>query len=197
MAVDTPVPLGLKKMREENLKKGILSKEGVEAFNCILSTPLPQVIVSTTDLRARFAQSVQRESLADAEQLSMTVSEETASRHSRPNLSHTYVAPETEMQQTIAEVWQELLGIDQVGIYDNFFDLGGHSLLATQVMAQLEKKMGLHINRTELMFQTLGQLAAACEERMDQIQRSEPEGLIRKLSHAIRNAVSHRVDDRN
>jgi acyl transferase domain-containing protein/acyl carrier protein len=195
MAVDTPVSLGLKKIREENLKKGILSKEGVDAFSRILSTPLPQVIVSTTDLRARFAQSLRPESLPDAEQLSKTISQESASHHSRPNLSSTYVAPETEMQQTIAEIWQELLGIDQVGIYDNFFDLGGHSLLATQVMAQLEKKLGLHINRTELMFQTLGQLAAACEERTDQIQRSEPEGLIRKLSHAIRNAVSPRADD--
>jgi malonyl CoA-acyl carrier protein transacylase/acyl carrier protein len=190
MAVDIPVPLGLQKVREENLKKGILSKEGVDAFNRILSTPLPQVLVSTRDLRARVAQSVQAESLPDTEQLSKAISQEPASRHSRPNLSNTYVAPETEMQQTIAEVWQELLGIDQVGIYDNFFDLGGHSLLATQVIAQLEKKLALRINRTELMFQTLGQLATACEERMDQLQRSEPEGLIQKLSHAIRNAVS-------
>jgi acyl transferase domain-containing protein/acyl carrier protein len=191
MAVDTPVPLGLKKMREENLQKGILSTEGVDVFNRILSTALPQVIVSTRDLRARF---VQPEPPPDTEQLSKTVSQEPASRHSRPNLSTTYVAPETEMQQAIAEVWQELLGIDQVGIYDNFFDLGGHSLLATQVIAQLEKKLALRINRTELMFQTLGQLAAACEEKMGQT-RSEPEGFIRKLSHAIKNAVSPRVDD--
>jgi acyl carrier protein len=99
------------------------------------------------------------------------------------------------MQQTIAEVWQELLGIDQVGIYDNFFDLGGHSLLATQVLARLEKKLALRLNRTELMFQTLGQLAAACEEKMDKTQRSAPEGLIQKLSHAIRKAVSPRADD--
>jgi acyl transferase domain-containing protein/acyl carrier protein len=196
MAVDIPVPLGLKKIREENLKKGILSKEGVDAFNRVLSTLLPQAVVSTRDLRARFAQSVQFESRSDTEPPSEATFAEPASRHSRPNLSNTFVAPETAMQQAIAETWQELLGIDQVGIYDNFFDLGGHSLLATQVMAQLEKKLGLHINRTELMFQTLGQLAAACEERMDQLQRSEPEGLIQKLSHAIRNAVSHRVDDR-
>jgi acyl transferase domain-containing protein len=197
MAVDIPAPVGLKKAREENLKQGILSNEGVDVFNRILSAPLPQVVVSTRDLRIRLAQPDQLESPTDAEQSSKTVSEEPASRHSRPNLSNTYVAPETEMQQTIAEVWQELLGIDQVGIYDNFFDLGGHSLLATQVLAQLEKKLALRINRTELMFQTLGQLAAACEEKMDQIQKPEPEGLIRKLSHAIRNAVSPRVDDRD
>jgi len=195
MAVDTPAPVGLKKAREENLKKGILSKEGVDAFNRILSTPLSQVILSTRDLLARFAQSVEPESLPDTEQSSKTISEEPAARHSRPNLSNTYAAPETEMQQTIAEVWQELLGIDQVGIYDNFFDLGGHSLLATQVLARLEKKLTLSINRTELMFQTLGQLAAACEEKMDKTQRSAPEGLIQKLSHAIRKAVSPKADD--
>ena len=195
MAVDTPVPLGLKKSREENLKKGILSKEGVDAFNRILFTPLPQVVVSTRDLRSRFTQIVQAGSPADKEQLSKAISEEPGSRHSRPNLSNTYVAPETELQKTIAEIWQELLGIGEVGIYDNFFDLGGHSLLATQVIAQLEKKLGLHINRTEIMFQTLGQLAAACEERMDQPQRSAPGGLIQKLSHAIRKAVSPRADD--
>ncbi|MGH7928175.1 MAG: phosphopantetheine-binding protein, partial [Candidatus Binatia bacterium] len=162
-----------------------------------LSMLLPQVVVSTRDLRARFSQCAQPESLPDAEQSSKAISDEIAPHHSRPNLSNTYVAPESEMQRTIAAVWQELLGIDEVGIYDNFFDLGGHSLLATQVIAQLEKKLALRINRTELMFQTLGQLAAACEQGMEQIQRPEPESLIRKLSHAIRNTVSSRIDDRN
>jgi NAD(P)-dependent dehydrogenase (short-subunit alcohol dehydrogenase family)/acyl carrier protein len=196
MAVNTPVPLGFKKVREENLRTGISSQEGVEAFSRILSTSLPQVIVSTRDLRARFTQSAQVASTPDEEHLG-TASAEPVPRHSRPNLANNYAAPETELQQTIAEIWQELLGIDEVGIYDNFFDLGGHSLLATRVIAQLEKKLGLRTNRTELMFQTLGQLAAACEERMDQLRRPEPEGLMQKLSHAIRNAVSPRVDNQS
>lgn len=192
MAVETPVPLALKKTREEILKKGISSSEGVDAFRRILSTRLPQIVVATKDLRSMFDQSNKAATLFDVEQLSDAQPEELSSRHSRPNVSGTYVAPETEMQQIIAEIWQELLGIDEVGIYDNFFDLGGHSLLATQVIARLEKKLALRINRTELMFQTLGQLAAACEERMDHVQLSEPKGLIQKLSHAIKNAVSPR-----
>jgi len=57
-------------------------------------------------------------------------------------------------------------------VYDNFFDLGGHSLLAMQVIAELEEKLGLRSNPRELMFQTLGQLAAACDERLHALEPS-------------------------
>ncbi|EGJ29404.1 MULTISPECIES: non-ribosomal peptide synthetase [Moorena] len=48
-----------------------------------------------------------------------------------------YVAPETETQKVLAGIWAEVLGIEKVGIHDNFFDLGGHSLLATQVVSRI------------------------------------------------------------
>ncbi|GAX38399.1 non-ribosomal peptide synthetase [Nodularia sp. NIES-3585] len=63
-----------------------------------------------------------------------------------------YVAPETELQQTIASTWQTLLGIEKVSINDNFFDLGGHSLLISQVNAQLREKLHRDISVVE-MFQ--------------------------------------------
>ena len=51
-----------------------------------------------------------------------------------------YVAPRNEVEEMISEVWQELLGIDCVGVHDNFFtQLGGHSLLATQVASRLRQ----------------------------------------------------------
>ena len=53
--------------------------------------------------------------------------------------SQEYVAPETDMQAQLAEIWQDLLGIDQVGIYDNFFELGGHSLLAVRQIAGIQE----------------------------------------------------------
>ncbi|MFQ5681991.1 MAG: AMP-binding protein [Candidatus Binatia bacterium] len=58
---------------------------------------------------------------------------------SRPNLNGTFVAPHTPVEVTVAGVWAEVLGLDQVGIYDNFFDLGGHSLNATQVISRVIK----------------------------------------------------------
>ena len=48
-----------------------------------------------------------------------------------------YVAPVTEIEKKLAGIWQELLGVERVGIYDNFFELGGHSLLATQVISKI------------------------------------------------------------
>ncbi len=56
----------------------------------------------------------------------------------RPELDVAYVAPVTAVQKTIANVWADLLGIDRVGLDDNFFDLGGNSLLSIQGVAQLE-----------------------------------------------------------
>jgi acyl carrier protein len=60
-----------------------------------------------------------------------------ASLLSRPNLQTIYVAASNELEQRIAEIWQKLLGLEPVGIFDNFFDLGGNSLLGTQLVAQL------------------------------------------------------------
>jgi amino acid adenylation domain-containing protein len=56
----------------------------------------------------------------------------------RPELEPAYVPPSSEMEQTIATVWQEVLHLENVGIHDNFFDLGGHSLLIAQVHRQLQ-----------------------------------------------------------
>ncbi|WP_293076054.1 non-ribosomal peptide synthetase [Okeania sp. SIO3B5] len=53
-----------------------------------------------------------------------------------------YVAPETETQKILAEIWAEVLGIEQIGIHDNFFDLGGHSLRATQVVSRVRQGFG-------------------------------------------------------
>lgn len=55
----------------------------------------------------------------------------------RLELSIDYVAPRNEDEQLVADVWQSMLMIDRVGVYDDFFELGGHSLLAMRVMARL------------------------------------------------------------
>lgn len=53
-----------------------------------------------------------------------------------------YVAPRTDVEKLVADIWSEFLEIDKVGIYDNFFELGGHSLIAVQVMTRIEKLTG-------------------------------------------------------
>lgn len=49
-----------------------------------------------------------------------------------------YVAPASDLERTLAQVWAEVLGVEQVGATDNFFDLGGHSLLATRIASRVQ-----------------------------------------------------------
>jgi acyl carrier protein len=64
----------------------------------------------------------------------------------RPEIAR-YVAPRTAVEATLAQIWREVLRLDQVGVEDNFFELGGHSLLAMRVLIQvrelLTSRMGL------------------------------------------------------
>lgn len=55
----------------------------------------------------------------------------------RPEMEATYIAPRNPVEEVIASIWAQILGLEQVGINDNFFDLGGHSLLATQLISRL------------------------------------------------------------
>ena len=60
-------------------------------------------------------------------------------RRSVPELTESFVAARTPIEERLAGIWSKLLGLNQVGIRDNFFDLGGHSLLAVRLFAEIEK----------------------------------------------------------
>jgi acyl transferase domain-containing protein len=103
--------------------------EGGQAFERILSfCTSNQIIVSTADLQARLKRWLGNEPPQ-------------RERHARPNLLTPYVAPTTDLERTLAEVWQETLGIEKVGIDDNFFDFGGDSLIAVKTITRLEKTL--------------------------------------------------------
>jgi acyl carrier protein len=74
------------------------------------------------------------------------------------------VAPETEIQKNLAEIWIEVLGIEQIGIEDNFFEMGGHSLLATGVLSRIRSKFGVSVPlRTIFETPTIRELASHLE----------------------------------
>ena len=88
--------------------------------------------------------------------------------HARPELRSAYEAPRDETEAAIAAIWQELLGIERVGVHDNFFDLGGHSLLATQVMSRVREALGVDLS-LEALFEapTVGGLAGRVASRTE------------------------------
>ncbi|HZF08613.1 MAG TPA: amino acid adenylation domain-containing protein [Thermoanaerobaculia bacterium] len=68
----------------------------------------------------------------------------------RPDLAASYISPQNECERVIAQIWQEVLGLERVGIHDNFFDLGGHSLLAAEVHGKLRERLGVDFPLLEL-----------------------------------------------
>jgi len=72
-----------------------------------------------------------------------------------------YVAPRDPVEQEIAEIWSELLGVERVGVLDDFFALGGHSLLATQVIMRIRRLHGDVPLRALLAAPTVATLADA------------------------------------
>ena len=86
---------------------------------------------------------------------------ETVALHERPELAQSYVAPRDEMERVIAQIWQEVLGLERVGVHDNFFtDLSGHSLLATQLVSRLRSLFQIEVPLASLFERpTIAQLA--------------------------------------
>jgi len=75
-----------------------------------------------------------------------------------------YVAPRTEAERKVAAAWAEVLGVENVGAHDRFFDLGGHSLLLVRVQALLREAFGQPVPITHLFrYLTVSALAAALD----------------------------------
>ncbi|NEP63327.1 MAG: SDR family oxidoreductase, partial [Symploca sp. SIO2G7] len=155
MALQSEVPEELKPFHEENQKSSISPKEGTESFNRILRYQLPQVIVSGRDLQAAIRQH------RSAQRMEARVRVSPSQQfYPRPNLSNSYVIPRNQVEQTLADIWQQLLGIEKVGIHDNFFELGGDSLLAVQFRNNLQETFNKDFLTTDLFqYPTISDLA--------------------------------------
>ncbi|MBS7234200.1 hypothetical protein KHA90_24670, partial [Flavobacterium psychroterrae] len=63
-----------------------------------------------------------------------------------------YVAPVTDLEIELVKIWQEVLGVETIGITDNFFELGGHSLSATVVINKIMKSLNIEISLRDFLF---------------------------------------------
>ncbi len=170
---------------QEHLQQGITSQEGMEAFSRILAEDIPQIIVSTRNLPKMFSLHENIKNQSTAKNRKNQHNAQTQKSYSRPNLGNAYVAPRNEKEQIIAEIWQDILGIDKVGIYDNFFELGGHSLLATQVTSRLQEALKVELSVRELFAYPIMSDLANFLEKSD---LKPPEKKVSKITAASRES---------
>lgn len=115
-----------------NVTNGIRVAEGARAFEVALTQQSASpLIVSALDPLALREQADRVSAARSGEDSGVTFE--------RPRLSSAYVPPRDAIEQTLCELWQELLGINEVGVHDSFFDLGGHSLIAVRLFARIRK----------------------------------------------------------
>jgi len=146
-------------------------QQGREAFSKALCLGIgPQVAVSTVDLNARIQKWQHR---SDSDSGRMGAARPMPSRHRRPYLNTKYVMPTENRQRILVDIWQDLLGIDQIGIYDNFFELGGDSVVGIQVIGRA-RQAGLKLKPRQLFeSRTIAELAAVAENVKTQEQIDE------------------------
>lgn len=150
---------------------GITPQAGAEVFERIINgLHIPQVIVSTLDLQSRLSQTQQD---LVAQPFTFTAPVKT-SRFPRPALPTAFRPPESELETSIAEIWQSLLGIDAIGMDDNLFELGGDSLLGIQLLSRIRTHFSVDLHPADFFRSpTIASLAALVETKLlDEIEYS-------------------------
>ncbi|WEK03713.1 MAG: SDR family oxidoreductase [Candidatus Devosia phytovorans] len=120
----------------KQVRQGILPHEALDVLERALATGATQPVVSSMDLpglirRADLMASGPRKSGLDFGRST--------------DLDSSFVAPSTTTELRLASFWRELLGIEQIGIDDNFFDIGGHSLVAVRLFRSIRKEFGVDL----------------------------------------------------
>jgi acyl carrier protein len=94
--------------------------------------------------------------------------DDSSARTSREEyLSSPYVAPRTEIEGKLAEIWERIIGVDRIGVTDSYEDLGGSSLLAAAIFVEIEKLFGVKVEMIMLVAApTIEELSLKVEELM-------------------------------
>ncbi|MCC5622906.1 SDR family NAD(P)-dependent oxidoreductase [Nostoc sp. CHAB 5715] len=138
--------------------------EGIEVFQRILTcNTFNHLVVSTGDIQARVDQWIRLSSFDDNEasqRVNLFV------LNSRPDLQNPYVPLTNELERTIANIWQDVLGLKNVGLHDNFFELGGDSLLIIKVRNKILKTLNKNLSIADLFeYSTINSLVEYLDKK--------------------------------
>ncbi|RYG37470.1 MAG: SDR family NAD(P)-dependent oxidoreductase, partial [Burkholderiales bacterium] len=154
MAANLAVPAAKRAERAAFLKHAIEPQAGVSAFADILASGRRRAVVTSFDLNRALSRS--RNSATPSSQSGQEPPVASLNRAGRSE----FAPPSTDVQTDLAGIWSELLGVEQVGLDDDFFQLGGHSLLATRLLARVNTRFGVRLALRDVFdARTLGGVA--------------------------------------
>ncbi|GHF63526.1 polyketide synthase [Kitasatospora xanthocidica] len=137
MASQAEVPEALRAFQADMLAGALTPEQGARAFAALLDGPPGRAVVARVG--AAVVDGALRTSTAPGADQPRTAA------LPRPELATPYTAPATPTEERLAEIYAELLGLDRVGVEDDFLELGGHSLLAAQVAARLRAEFEVDV----------------------------------------------------
>ena len=143
--------------REEgslSLESGISSPDGASLMAQLLGLTLPQIVACRAVFTPRLKQAMRPSAVRTAPNPTGAPPNRDVAPHARPELFTPYIAPETPLQIAIAGVWQDVLGINLVGLDDSLFEVGGDSVAAIQVCQKIQENLGFSLTPAQIFSAT-------------------------------------------
>lgn len=161
--------------QEYRQKFGVSFDDGWQTLQRVLAAGQTHVVISTQDFPTLVTMS-RRSSIA-SHSATVKKARDALGRSPRPELSTSFVEPQSPAEQAIAAVWAEALGLEQVGVHDNFFELGGNSLIGMEIIAEVRKALEIAYLPPHLLYEAptvaaLATSATAGESTQQQQQQS-------------------------
>lgn len=155
---------GLEDWKKAALEKAITTRDGVEAFARALNSDLKQVVVSPEDLQEVLARS---RAPVDPDRYLSLARTGRATPAGRGTVQEGADAPTNEVEAAVAEIWRTVLGLEHIGVHEQFSRLGGHSLLAMQIVSKVRALYETRFSLREFFeAPTIAQLASVIQARI-------------------------------
>ncbi len=177
-------------------EKGITPEQGNKILEKILRKDIPnQIVISIDDIY----ESIDKWLLHTSNEKNELKEDSDKSLHERPDLDVDYIEPSTELEKQIFVEWQKLLGIEKIGINDNFFDLGGDSLIGTQLVSRMRKTFSVDIPLVSIFENaTIKGIAELIEKKSEsKNETDEIANLLNELENLSEEEVQKKLNDKN
>ncbi|EMS73637.1 type I polyketide synthase [Ruminiclostridium cellobioparum] len=171
------------------------SEHGISAFRHIVSmTDINQIMISPRNV-SQFTLEHNRPWLKNRGRLKQV--ENMNAVNDRPDLGSSYMEPQNETEQRILKVWQEVLGISQIGVYDSFFEIGGDSLQATQLNSRIRDQFGVELPMQDFFnAPTIGETAAAIEDIKNSREREAEAEILKMIEQLSEDEIEAEIMNR-